>query len=130
MTRRLLPALLFLLLSPMTLTPAPSTAAKDELTVVQGTEVTTLDSQLTQGIDGIAIVRHLFNGLVFIDAKGEIVPDLAERWEVAANQATWTFHLRKGVKFHDGSRSTPRRRASPSSAPSDPARRPRSRNAT
>ena len=103
MTRRLLPALLFLLLTPMILAPAPSTAAKDELTVVQGTEVTTLDPQQTQGIDGIAIVRHLFNGLVFIDAKGEIVPDLAERWEVAADQVTWTFHLRKGVKFHDGS---------------------------
>jgi ABC-type transport system substrate-binding protein len=80
-----------------------STGGKAELVVVQGTEVTTLDPQQTQGIDGVAVVRHLFNSLVFLDAHGEIVPDLAERWEVAPDQVTWTFHLRKGVKFHDGS---------------------------
>jgi len=95
-----LPAFMLLLMIVM---PGPSHAAKDELTVAQGTEVTTLDPQQTQGIDGIAIVRHLFNGLVFVDAKGEIVPDLAERWELASDEMTWTFHLRKGVKFHDGS---------------------------
>jgi peptide/nickel transport system substrate-binding protein len=92
-----------LLLLSTLLVPVLAVAAKDELTVVQGTEVTTLDPQQVQGIDGIAIVRHLFNSLVFLDARGEIVPDLAERWDVAADGATWTFHLRKGVKFHDGS---------------------------
>jgi peptide/nickel transport system substrate-binding protein len=32
----------------------------------------------------------------------KIVPRLAERWEVASDGVTWTFHLRSGVRFHDG----------------------------
>ena len=80
-----------------------STMGKDHLTVVQATEVITLDPQQTLGIDGTAVLRHVFNSLVFLDARGNIVPDLAERWEVASDQVTWTFHLRKDVQFHDGS---------------------------
>src|SRR5437870_6182231 len=31
-----------------------------------------------------------------------IIPDLAQRWEIAPDNKKYTFHLRKGVKFHDG----------------------------
>jgi peptide/nickel transport system substrate-binding protein len=95
--------LVTLLLSLVLVVPAAVSAARDELVVVQGTEVTSLDPQQTQGIDGIAIAGHIFNRLLTLDTRGEIVPDLAERWEVAGDQKTWTFHLRRGVKFHDGS---------------------------
>ncbi len=43
----------------------------------------------------------IFNGLVSRDRQMNIVPDLAESWETP-NPLTYVFHLRQGVKFHDG----------------------------
>ena len=40
--------------------------------------------------------------LVRWDEKGQIVPQLAEKWEFSKDQKSVTFYLRKGVKFHDG----------------------------
>ena len=44
----------------------------------------------------------LFNGLTMHDAKGKVVPCLAEKWEYDEASNTYTFHLRKDVKWHDG----------------------------
>ena len=44
-----------------------------------------------------------FEGLVRYDARRRLVPQLAENWEVSEDAKVWTFSLRKGVKFHDGS---------------------------
>ncbi len=49
---------------------------------------------------------HIFatyNRLLDLDDNLQAVPELAESFEVSADGKTWTFHLRKGVKFHDGS---------------------------
>ncbi len=48
------------------------------------------------------LVALVFNGLTRRNERGEAVPDLAERWEVSADGRTYTFHLRKRVKWHDG----------------------------
>ncbi|MCU0831206.1 MAG: ABC transporter substrate-binding protein [Rhizobiaceae bacterium] len=45
---------------------------------------------------------NLFEGLTRINAKGEVVPGLAESWEISPDGLTYTFKLRAGVKFHDG----------------------------
>ncbi|RXT13494.1 peptide-binding protein [Ammoniphilus sp. CFH 90114] len=50
----------------------------------------------------------LYNGLVRYDPNLNPVPDLSERWEVSADGYHWTFHLKKGVKFHDGVEVTSR----------------------
>jgi peptide/nickel transport system substrate-binding protein len=52
-----------------------------------------------------SINQHIYDRLVDRDEKLQIVPGLAERWEVI-NPTTWRFHLRKNVKFHDGAAFT------------------------
>jgi peptide/nickel transport system substrate-binding protein len=48
------------------------------------------------------IAFNIYSGLVSYDSKtGAIVPDLADKWESSDNK-TWTFHLRKGVKWQKG----------------------------
>ena len=49
-----------------------------------------------------ALTRHIYDQLLRLDPEGQVVPDLAESWELADDEVTWTFHLRKNVKFSDG----------------------------
>src|SRR5690606_17852999 len=48
------------------------------------------------------VYHNVFEGLVRFDADGSIVPALAESWPTSDDGLTWTFTLRQGVKFHDG----------------------------
>ncbi len=50
-----------------------------------------------------AVCALVYNGLLRFDAAGTVVPDLAETWEVSADGLVYTFHLREGVRFQDGS---------------------------
>src|SRR3989442_2738728 len=55
--------------------------------------------------DGISsrITRQVFDGLVrYKGPTTEVEPALAERWDVWRDSRVWTFQLRRGVKFHDG----------------------------
>jgi peptide/nickel transport system substrate-binding protein len=47
-------------------------------------------------------LASVYDTLVFRDADGGFVPGLAERWEIAADGLQYTFFLRRGVRFHDG----------------------------
>ena len=40
--------------------------------------------------------------LVDLALSGDVLPNMAESWEISADAKTYTFHLRKGIKFHDG----------------------------
>src|SRR6266702_7086183 len=48
------------------------------------------------------VLKPLWENLLNRDAKGNLIPMLAERWEVLDGGRTWRFHLRKGVRFHGG----------------------------
>lgn len=47
-------------------------------------------------------VNAVYNRLMDADDNFQVKPELAEKWEANADATEWTFHLRKGVKFHDG----------------------------
>ncbi len=53
-----------------------------------------------------ALERWLSHGLADLDSSGRIVPAAAERWEVSEDGRTWTFHLREGLRYTDGSPCT------------------------
>lgn len=67
-----------------------------------GSEPQTLDPQTAQGVPESNILRDLFEGLIGEDASGNLVPGIAEKWEISADGKTYTFHLRD-AKWSDGS---------------------------
>jgi peptide/nickel transport system substrate-binding protein len=60
----------------------------------------TLDPVTSNEMISLRITELLFNGLVGINEKQEIVPELAERWDRSADGRTYTFYLRKDVMWH------------------------------
>src|SRR5262245_45799388 len=72
------------------------------LRVAWEADVTGLDPHLSNGIQAWHVVGNIFNGLLSIDAQLQYTPDLAESWEVLEDGKVYVFHLRKGVKFIDG----------------------------
>lgn len=68
---------------------------------VYAEEVTTMNYLVTNTNVDMLIAANLVDSLVDYDRYGVIQPALAESWEVSDDGLTWTFHLRKGVKWVD-----------------------------
>lgn len=81
---------------------APVTASKNVLRLPGGTDPRTLDPAQVNDTNAGEYIAEIFSGLVALDKDLKVVPDIAERWEVSADRKTYTFYLRKEVKFHDG----------------------------
>ena len=79
-------------------------AAKTDLTLGMVLEPPHLDptAGAAAAIDEV-VYANIFEGLTRIGSKGEVLPALAESWTVSDDGKTYTFKLRTGVKFHDGS---------------------------
>lgn len=60
----------------------------------------TLDPITSNDMVSLRISELLFNGLVGINERQEIVPELAQRWEISDNGGTYTFYLRQDVTWH------------------------------
>jgi peptide/nickel transport system substrate-binding protein len=84
------------------LVPARAAAASD-LVVGAPADVVSLDpAVLTDGVS-LAATQQVFETLVrFRGASLDLEPGLAAGWETSADGLVWTFHLRPGVRFHDG----------------------------
>ncbi|MGO4387955.1 ABC transporter substrate-binding protein [Microvirga sp. 2YAF29] len=65
---------------------------------------TGLDPHLITAFPSFMVVNgNIYEGLTAIDKDLKVIPSLAESWTVAPDGKTYTFKLRSGVKFHDGS---------------------------
>ncbi|MGY5011796.1 ABC transporter substrate-binding protein [Streptomyces sp. 900105755] len=77
------------------------------LTFAVGSDAGCVDPQQVGSNDTIYSVRQIVDSLTDQDPKtGKIVPWLAKSWDISADATTFTFHLRSGVTFSDGSKLT------------------------
>ncbi|SFU72793.1 ABC transporter substrate-binding protein [Xenorhabdus koppenhoeferi] len=76
-------------------------AEKQEITINNGVEVTSLDPHKVEGNPETVVIRNLLEGLVTTGPNGETVPGVAERWENEGHKI-WTFYLREDAKWRDG----------------------------
>lgn len=74
-----------------------------QLSVQVGPDPETIDPALNSAVDGGNMILHLFECLLTVDQEGNIAPGQAESWETSEDGLTWTFHLRDGLKWSDGS---------------------------
>lgn len=68
-----------------------------------GPEPSTLDAHKCQEVACGNILRDLYEGLVTEDARGRLIPGMARRWSVSQDGLVWTFELRNGLRWSDGS---------------------------
>ena len=84
------------------LVKAPANKQIYTMPVVGIKHVDTLDPALAHDSTSINIVQMLFTGLVQLDDKLQIHPQLASSWNLGPDNLTWTFHLKKNLRFSDG----------------------------
>ncbi len=102
-----MPRVLLLLTAIVLCLALPAAAAEprpDGGSIVIGTigDATSMIPMLTSDSASREMSGYCYNGLIKYDKDLNIVGDLAKSWEVSNHGLTITFHLRKGVKFHDG----------------------------
>lgn len=101
--------------SPKTDSPAPAPAQQAAptkaaaapkrggiLTAIDDDPPSTLEPHKTSAVQTLVAFDHFYTSLTRYSASGEIEPDLAEKWDITPDGQTYTFYLRKNVKFHNG----------------------------
>ncbi len=74
-----------------------------ELRVAISTEPPSLDPTTNAAAVIRLLLQHnLYENLVQVNENGEIIPMLAQSWEISADGKTYTFYLHEGILFHDG----------------------------
>jgi peptide/nickel transport system substrate-binding protein/oligopeptide transport system substrate-binding protein len=72
------------------------------LRMVFSADPPTLDPAHATDLTSSAVIRQVFDALLELDETLAPAPALAERWTVSGDHRTYTFHLRRGAKFHTG----------------------------
>ena len=84
-------------------TEATASTGEKILSVQVGPDPETIDPALNSAVDGGNMLLHSFECLLAVDENGQLVPGQAESWETSEDGLTWTFQLRDGLKWSDGS---------------------------
>ena len=85
------------------LTASAQTKQGGEMIVTYKDDVSTLDPAIGYDWQNWSIIKSIFSGLMdYAPGTTELVPDLAENYEISEDGLTYTFTLREGVKFHNG----------------------------
>ena len=65
-------------------------------------EPDSLDPYISTASDTEAVMHNVYEGLVLFNEDGEIIPGLAESWQISDDGLEYTFHLRDDITFHNG----------------------------
>src|ERR1044071_5627070 len=85
---------------------APQPKRGGTLTLAVSKELALMNPLVNTSSTEARIRELMFEPLLGRDDKGVIRPRLAETWEISKDAKLYTFHLRKGVKFHNGGEMT------------------------
>lgn len=69
-------------------------------------DINMLDPAFIVDVDGGMVASYLYNGLVRLNERLEIIPDIAQRWEISDDGLTYRFYLRDDVYFTNGKQLT------------------------
>ena len=92
-----------------TISKAEGAKNPDTLTYATIGDMLTLDPALSYDTASGEVIQNIYETLVFYDgeATDKFVGQLAESWDISDDGTVWTFHIRQGVKFHEGQTLTP-----------------------
>lgn len=79
----------------------PEIINRDSITIAFESAPTNLDPRKATDVPSARIVQLVYSGLVRFNEKSGIIPELSEKWDIPDSNK-YVFHLRRGVKFHNG----------------------------
>lgn len=85
-----------------TASTTPAADVAQEMTFVLSDEPDGIDPTVTNNSFAMYVLCNCFEGLVTYDPSGSIVPGCAESWDISEDGTVYTFHLRDGLKWSDG----------------------------
>lgn len=82
--------------------PAKKETVEQKIIYNLGANPKTLDPQLNTAVDGSTVLTNAFEGLMREGKDTELIPGVAEKYEISDDETVYTFHLRKDAKWSDG----------------------------